>query len=439
VCWAVATSSLLAWGALAFGGVYTWSWVPLLAGATGLGVAGVWSGLRHRTLSRDLLAAFASLVAAVLMQLLPLPARLLDFVSPGASRFLVQYDVAYALAHAGAASPTPLSDGPPHPLSIDPPLTLTGLAFVFCLGLLFLGLSAVLTRHRARRIADGVLVLGLLLACIGLAQKAAGSDLLYGFWRPYTVTDSFGPFVNKNHFGGWMLLAVPLCLGVFSERLTRAMRGVRPTWRHRVAWCSSREASGVVFSAMALVVMMASVVATLSRSALLSLAVALALLVLLVWRAESGTEPVVAVASGAVLLAITIAWVGPDAVGERFAASFHRDLAERTTAWRDAIAIVRDFPVAGTGLNTYATAALLYQSPELALRYTAAHSDYLQLAAEGGLLLTIPATAMFVVFIRLLRARWRQPEPGRWLRAGAVAGLVAIACRFPPTPPCSSS
>jgi O-antigen ligase len=61
---------------------------------------------------------------------------------------------------------------------------------------------------------------------------------------------------------------------------------------------------------------------------------------------------------------------------------------------------------------------------------TEAHNDYLQLAAEGGLLVLLPAVALAAVFVREVRRRFREAGPGLtsyWLRGGAVAGLIAIA------------
>jgi len=59
-----------------------------------------------------------------------------------------------------------------------------------------------------------------------------------------------------------------------------------------------------------------------------------------------------------------------------------------------------------------------------------AHNDYLQLAAEGGLLVGIPAIILVGLFIREVRRRFlaggRSPT-SYWLRVGAVAGLIGIA------------
>src|SRR5207245_3943913 len=62
--------------------------------------------------------------------------------------------------------------------------------------------------------------------------------------------------------------------------------------------------------------------------------------------------------------------------------------------------------------------------------WDAAHNDYMQLLAEGGLLVTVPVAVALVLFVhhvgRRLRADHENPA-ALWLRLGAVVGLLAIA------------
>ena len=69
------------------------------------------------------------------------------------------------------------------------------------------------------------------------------------------------------------------------------------------------------------------------------------------------------------------------------------------------------------------------QRHELASFFAQAHNDYLQLVAEGGLLLATPALICLVLFVRDLRNAMRDQRGSTewWLRAGAVTSLVAIA------------
>ncbi|MFP5378958.1 MAG: O-antigen ligase family protein [Vicinamibacteria bacterium] len=101
-----------------------------------------------------------------------------------------------------------------------------------------------------------------------------------------------------------------------------------------------------------------------------------------------------------------------------------------TLAGTDALRVAADFPLTGTGLNTFGIAMLRYQTVEDGYLYIEAHNDYLHLLAEGGALLVLPALALVVVIVATIRRRFREgADDARayWLRAGAVTGLLAIA------------
>jgi O-antigen ligase len=103
-------------------------------------------------------------------------------------------------------------------------------------------------------------------------------------------------------------------------------------------------------------------------------------------------------------------------------------LSRRVSIWSDAGGVIAGFPVTGTGAGTFSTAMRLYQSSDRAYFWNEAHNHYLQVAAEGGLLLVIPSAlgilAMMALSIRLLRHR---DDPLHWMRLGASAALVAVA------------
>jgi putative inorganic carbon (HCO3(-)) transporter len=114
-------------------------------------------------------------------------------------------------------------------------------------------------------------------------------------------------------------------------------------------------------------------------------------------------------------------------------ARLHNDstLSGRMDAWRAAVHIASDFPVAGTGLNTFTTAMLFYQLPPLLPRWEFAHNDYLQLLAEGGALVVVPFAICAVVIARKAVLALRQPQASMtlWLRLGAGIGLLGMACQ----------
>jgi O-antigen ligase len=107
-------------------------------------------------------------------------------------------------------------------------------------------------------------------------------------------------------------------------------------------------------------------------------------------------------------------------------------LAPRLPAWAGAATIIRHFPFLGTGWNTYGVATLLSESADanLPFHFDAAHSDYLQLVAECGLIGTGVALFLVVAFGRQAIARARRDTRDTlayWIRRGAIIGLIGIA------------
>src|SRR5262249_8079753 len=120
---------------------------------------------------------------------------------------------------------------------------------------------------------------------------------------------------------------------------------------------------------------------------------------------------------------------GADVLATRFSDAGWSELNARRGAWADAADVARRFPLTGTGLDTYRTAMVLYQRHDMEHFYSEAHNDYLQLAAEGGLLLTIPAAICLVLCAAAVRRRFvhETSVAAHWLRVGAVTGLAAVA------------
>ena len=428
----------MTWGVLSFGAVYPWAYWPLLTVAAVVGALGMFNAshaLRRLTVDGSVAAALMMLCLATALQLTPFPATTLASLSPATERFLRQYDVAFAVT---AENPRITSDAPgdgvgrpaAHALSINPQATRVGLAFLACFGIFPLGLTVVLSRTGARPLALGLIGIGLLVAVIGIVQQPLYAGKIYGFWEPQQKGRApFGPFVNPHHFAGWMMMMISVTGGYFCARLAQAMRGVKREWRSQLLWFSSPDANKLLIVGFSLIVMTLSLVLTLSRSGISALALAFVIATGIVGRRLRGTSRRRFGASYfAVALMLAVAWVGVDVVADRFAGASWETIGGRLGAWKDSINVIEDFPLTGTGLNTYGSAMLLYQTFEVDLHYQEAHNDYLQLAAEGGLLLGIPAILAFGFFVRAVRQRFREPsdETTYWIRAGAVIGLVAI-------------
>jgi O-antigen ligase len=293
------------------------------------------------------------------------------------------------------------------------------------------GVTAFLTRAGLDRLCRGVISVGLGVAMLGIIQKSLPAGMIYGFWQPTSGRDPFGPFVNRNHFAGWMLMAIPLAMGYFISRLAVGMRSVRPSWRQRVLWLSSSGASEIIVIAVAILVMAISLFMTLSRSGIISFVAAIAIFwACLVRREITKMRYVLASLCLCAVLAIAIGTAGISLVSWRFVNRDMSDLDGRIGAWSDAWHVARRFPLVGTGLNTYGIAMSFYQTADLARHYQQAHNDYLQLAAEGGALICIPVLMAVILLGGAIRRRFRESLPRTseyWIRVGAVIGILAVA------------
>lgn len=122
-----------------------------------------------------------------------------------------------------------------------------------------------------------------------------------------------------------------------------------------------------------------------------------------------------------------VAWRGTDTLVAWYGNT--GTLEWRIDLWKDTLPALKDFWVTGSGLNTYGTLMLAYPLTDPSFHPREAHSDYLQLAVEGGLLLGIPALLTILAVIRTTLRQLRQPQDEMtwWIRMGAVAGICGIA------------
>jgi O-antigen ligase len=423
----------IAWGALAFGAVYAWAFTPLLIVCLTVGAwcCAVDTGA---TLNKPVAISLLAIGLTGALQLIPLTRSTLQSVSPATDRVLQHYDVQYANS---------VKD--PHVLSIDPPSTGRGLIFFASFGLLLVGLSRMLTRRQVALLAMCTTGLGAVIALVGIVQRATFNGKIYGFWQPHMASTPFGPFINRNHFAGWMLMALPLAVGLFCGLIARGMddllgpgdtaRDVDDpvVWRRRLLWCSSPDASRIILIGFAIVAMALSLVLSLSRLGLCGITIALLIGGRFAVRNRKQRAQRI-VAYGYVLLFVIVSvaslWAGVEEGVARFTDPGARDLGGRLPIWEDTVRIVRDFPLTGTGLNTYGTAMLFYQTTLPNEHVREAHNDYLQLAAEGGLFLGVPIAIAVMIFVREVYLRFREKSDELtvyWIRTGAVAGLAAIA------------
>ncbi len=406
-------------GTLAFGGVYPWGFIPLFGAAAAIGIAGLnQAGLRPDL--RPLAFALVIVCAAGALQLVPLPTAVLARLSPATPDILASHDLVFA------------GDARWAPLSIRPPSTVVAIVSLIALSLYLIGLPGLISPRTLRSLPGALAIFAAALALYGIYTRETNLGLIYGFWQPQDGGggNQFGPFINRNHFGGWMLMTLGLLIGSLFGRLEGTLRGHVAGRSRLVTWLSSPAANSFLLKGAVVILGVVAIFWALSRSSILGLAT---MVTLFAWRASRrrrlGTtrRGMAVVALGAALVA-GVAWRGPARVVAWF--QDDRNLLSRIEAWRDAWDVIRAFPIFGTGLNTFGDAMLFYQKRNPGFHMAQAHNDYLQLAAEGGLLVVVPALVVAVLLTHAIRQNLRAARPesrGYWIRAGAAIGLLAVA------------
>jgi O-antigen ligase len=414
--------TLLAWGVLSFGAVYPWAYWPLFAGAAVFGVWGVaathgWRDPRVRALTY----ALGAVVAAMSVQIVALPAWLIARLSPGVDRFFRQFEIGYHPASL-------------HTLSLDPAATAVNLAEVAALGALLLGAARAMRNVKIEWLTSQIMGLAIGVATIGIVQKALGKanqPLVYGFWHSIEPGSPFGPFINRNHFAGWMAMALPLVVAYAWALLRQSERPAQSGPRGWIRWATSVDGNRTALVASAALIMGVATVLTQSRSGMAAVTVALLTVAWFIGRRSGGRWRAAAIAYVVVVLLGAVSWAGADLVAARFQRA-PAEIGGRLAAWRDTVGIVRDFRVFGVGVGGYARAMLVYQSGSRERMFAEAHNDYLQMLAEGGALVCVPAIGVAAVFIAGVRRRLTSTDDDEmtfWLRRGAVAGLLAAAAQ----------
>ncbi|MFO7868057.1 MAG: O-antigen ligase family protein, partial [Bacteroidales bacterium] len=90
-----------------------------------------------------------------------------------------------------------------------------------------------------------------------------------------------------------------------------------------------------------------------------------------------------------VLLVLSVSWFGWNPVFERFAELQNEQNSftnGRLNYWRDGLNLTRDFKLTGAGFGTFGDIYPFYQSISEDNFVKHAHNDYIELAAEGGVI-----------------------------------------------------
>ncbi|PYY12101.1 MAG: hypothetical protein DMG69_02295 [Acidobacteria bacterium] len=172
------------------------------------------------------------------------------------------------------------------------------------------------------------------------------------------------------------------------------------------------------------------------RSRLIALLAETAIVVaLLGWSARTAEKRSLAKTVAATILAaiLLFSWVDSGRASKHLALIFNIESPDwvgssRKSMALDSLRMWRDHLVLGVGLGNFETAYPGYQSLPTDLWIDHAHDDYLEAAAETGLVGAVLILSALALFFRLafqdLRHRLR--SEGGWIRLGAAIGCCGL-------------
>jgi len=256
---------------------------------------------------------------------------------------------------------------------------------------------------------------------------------------------AFGPFVNHNHFAGYIEMIIPVALsfafwlvdkrrmasiparpGSMDDGLSEALRSVPDRERGRLSqWTLA------VFAAVILIV---SLFFSLSRGGILSACISGSILLILLGRrsASRWIRMSIVLAIPAVVVAM-IALIGAQDVKKQLGTyanlSGESSFRLRVIIWKRVIRELPSYAWVGAGLGAFEDSFAPVSPAGSPGRWDRAHNDYLQLLWEsgiaGGLLFALGSWAF-------LRRFWwpallARDQPEDLFRVGMAASLLSIA------------
>jgi O-antigen ligase len=285
------------------------------------------------------------------------------------------------------------------------------LRFSAYLIIFFLLAQAFSKRTEFEGLAWFLMLLCFVVSLLGIVEHFTADNQMYWMSSFSAQNDFFGPFVNRNHFAGFVELTLPtgLALAIF--------RGIRKELFPLVILLTIVPVSALILSA--------------SRAGIIGFGFELCVLAVLARiRRKENAPKMAALGIIAVAAVVLIAWVGAGKAIQRFSAVSKVELTfgRRASMAHAAGKIFLDHPIKGTGLGTLGSVYPRYETLYDGLVVEHVHNDYLEGLAEMGIAGGICGLAFLWLLYRESRRSFTASQ-GHFslaLHAGAIAGVTGL-------------
>ena len=275
----------------------------------------------------------------------------------------------------------------------------------------FLATQAFRERGDLTNLAWFLILLCFTVSLLGIVQHFTSDAKIYGLRTLSAGGDPFGPFVNRNHFAGFVELTLPAGLALL------IFRGLRRDM--------------IPLTGLLTIVPIGAMILSGSRGGIVSFGFEIAVLALLARfrKAPEGPRLVALAIVGFAALAL-VAWLGVGQAIERFSTLHKGDvsLGRRGTMIRGAAHIFFDHPIKGAGVGGLVAVFPRYEVAYDGLVVDHVHNDYMELFAETGILGGLCGLAFLWILIRDARRGFiaEQGHFSRAIHAGAITALCGL-------------
>jgi O-antigen ligase len=273
---------------------------------------------------------------------------------------------------------------------------------------LFLTAQAFRERQDLGKLAWFVIAFCFAVSLFAIIQHFTSGAEIYWLSDLKIEGEPWGPYVNRNHFAGFVELTLPMGLALM------AFQGVRRDL--------------VPLATLLTIVPISALILSASRAGIIGFGFEVGILVLLArnrkaWQGRRATA--VAIVTLAALA--IVAWVGTGRTIERFSGSSVRDVtvSRRASMFRGAAHIFLDHPIKGCGLGTLGDVFPAYENAYDGRLVDHAHNDYIEGLAETGLLGGFCGAVFLWVLYREGRKNFLA-EQGHFSRGLHGAAIVAV-------------
>jgi O-antigen ligase len=352
------------------------------------------------------------------VQIVPLPATWIAKLSP-----MRKFDGALAGLWPAGLSWTALSIYPHD----------TELAFLKFLGYLSAFLLAAHffnSRQGKSTTVRALLLIGSFEAVYGLFQYLTGWQKIFTYTKEFFTEEATGTYINRNHFAGLLELTLPFAVAMAFYAFQKT--GERhPISRGQNKGGLDPAAFEMLFYFFLTIIMLIALLFSRSRGGIISAVISLIFIVLLGFINLERKSWTLGISFMLILVMGYGLWIGLGPVLDRFELTLETNPMNqegRISMFRDEVRLIRDHPLAGTGLGTFGIAIRPYQTTGVSREVGNAHDDYLEVASDTGVtgagLLFLP---IFYLFFKMTSSFLDDPRRfRRSITLGCIGSTLAI-------------